>query len=196
MRKLRFLKNEIYEVSVNGVANTEIFADDEDRARFLFLILFLQSPALLNNSSWYTNNYLKKGLFRVNNSKTDLIAKEREVALMAFSIGKSKATLLIQNLKDMVLSVYMQRVLTAYSKYYNAKYKRRGHVLSGPFEAIHLTSVDDLKTSFSKIHANLEQSVNSDSFYKKEKSPKNNLEPALEKLISTSILKGVFRTKT
>lgn len=165
MRKDIFLKHEIYHIYQTGTQNTEIFLDDEDKTRFLFLILHLQSPNIINNTNWYTQTFLRKKEFRISDKKIKQILEDRQIKLMAFSITKTRFDLLLQNLEEMVVSVYMQRVLTAYSKYFNAKYKRKGHVFNGPFISKHISNKTDLINTSVFIHRIEDLNTNSLSDY-------------------------------
>jgi hypothetical protein len=81
-----------------------------------------------------------------------MLESDRAIHLMAFSITTSGFHLLVQNMDDQAISVYMHRVLMAYSKYYNAKYKKKGHVFQGPFSAIHIETNPELLLTSAYIH--------------------------------------------
>ncbi|NLE07599.1 MAG: hypothetical protein GX627_03250 [Parcubacteria group bacterium] len=146
------MKNEYYHLFNKGVDGKDIFIDDQDKARFIFLITHLQSPARVLNVSWYTKNFIKKNSFKINNNKIQEILKNRSVELMAFVIIPNGFHLLVKNKKDDILSVYMHRVLTAYGKYFNAKYNKKGHVFDGPFKAKRVKDGDQLLRLSALIH--------------------------------------------
>jgi hypothetical protein len=50
----------------------------------------------------------------------------------------------------------MHRVSTAYSKYFNSKYSKKGHVFNGPFSADLILQTDLAKTSCA-LHQNIEK---------------------------------------
>lgn len=134
MRYENFEKNEYYHLSCTG--NTPgLFLDDEDRARFVFLLTHFQSPIRVYNTGWYASRFLKKGSFFTDTNKTEQIVKKRNVELVAFSILPQTFEILVRNMADQMVSVYMHRILTAYSKYFNSKYNKKGHVFAGPFRA-------------------------------------------------------------
>ena len=154
MRYENFAENEHYHVFGRGVNKEKIFVDDQDKARFIFLITHFQSPIKIYNVSWYTDSFLKKGTFGIKEEKVDEVLKKRNTKLIAFVLMSNHFHLLIQNLEDGILSVYMHRILTAYSKYFNAKYKRKGHVFEGPFRAVHIKNNEQLLHLSSYIHKN------------------------------------------
>lgn len=135
MRYETFGTNEYFCVSASGIGDIKIFLDEADRARFALLITHFISPTQIYNVSWYTERLLKKKRFAETKDRESLLLKGRQIELYAFLIAPDHFELLLKNLEEQVLSVYMQRVLTAYGKYFNKKYAKRGHVFAGPFKA-------------------------------------------------------------
>ena len=52
------------------------------------------------------------------------------------------------------ISQYMQRVLNAYTKYYNAKYNKFGHLFQGPYKIVHIEDNRQLLHLSAYIHRN------------------------------------------
>ncbi|KKQ78222.1 MAG: hypothetical protein A3A96_00860 [Candidatus Zambryskibacteria bacterium RIFCSPLOWO2_01_FULL_39_39] len=154
MRLENFATNEHYHVFGRGAKKEKIFIDDKDRARFIFLITHFQSPTKIYNISWYTESFIKNGSFSTKKDKVAEILKKRSVKLVAFVLMSNHFHLLIQNMEDAVLSVYMHRILTAYGKYFNAKYNKKGHVFEGPFKAVHTKNNTQLLHLSAYIHKN------------------------------------------
>lgn len=167
MRYENFAEREHYHVFGRGANKEKIFIDDQDKARFVFLITHFQSPIKVYNISWYTDSFIKKGFFGIKEDKIDEILRHQSTKLVAFALMDNHFHLLIQNLEDGILSVYMHRVLTAYSKYFNAKYKKKGHVFEGPFKAVHTKNNDQLLHLSSYIHKNPKEIEGWDSTYDK-----------------------------
>jgi hypothetical protein len=61
----------------------------------------------------------------------------------------------------------MQRVLTSYSKYFNTKYHKKGHVFEGPFGAVHIKDNDQLLHLSAYIHKNPKSIVEWENSYEK-----------------------------
>lgn len=134
MRYENFAKNEHYHVYGSSSNGQKIFIDERDAIRFLFLITHFQSPTRVYNTSWYTESFFKKGSFSTKEDRVFKILKQRNIYLLSFVLLPDSFHLLVKNLEQGILSVYMHRVLTAYSKYFNSKYKKRGHVFESPFK--------------------------------------------------------------
>jgi hypothetical protein len=161
MRYENFLQNELYHVSANGSGNLKLFLDQEDCLRFIFLITHFQSPIQIYNVRWHIERYLKKGSYDSTPNRPNLILKERNIELFLFALLPDEAHVIIKNREEGILSVYMQRILTAYGKYFNKKYGKRGHVFNGPFQAAHIKNTEELlKISgfLHKLEGNLESS--------------------------------------
>ena len=154
MRYENFAEKEHYHLFGRGVNKEKIFIDERDYIRFIFLITHFQSPTRLYNISWYTQSFIKKGSFSTKEDKVKDIIKKRSVELVAFALMPNHFHILVRNLEDGVLSVYMHRVLTAYSKYFNAKYNKKGHVFHGPFGAVHIKNNNQLLHLSAYIHKN------------------------------------------
>jgi len=78
----------------------------------------------------------------------------RTIELIAFCIMPNHFHLIIKELKEGGISNYMQRVLNAYSKYYNTKYDKSGHVFQGPYKAVHVGDDRQLLHLSTYIHRN------------------------------------------
>lgn len=152
MRYESFKKNEYYHVTGKGIGGEKIFIDDQDRIRFIFLITHLQSPIKIYNISWYSQSFIKKGVFNTKEKNIESIIKKRNVELVAFTLLPNRFELLVKNLDDCILSVYMHRVLTSYSKYFNSKYKKNGHVFESSFRAVHVSNSNQLLLLSASIH--------------------------------------------
>lgn len=152
MRLENFTENEHYHLFGRGVNKENIFIDDEDKARFVFLITHFQSPAKIYNVGWYTRMFLKKKSFSTQKARVEEILKKRNIELVAFVIMPNRFHLLVKNLSEGILSVYMQRVLTAYSKYFNMKYGKQGHVFEGPYRALHIKNNAEVLNLSALIH--------------------------------------------
>lgn len=152
MRLETFAKNKYYHVFDRGIKKQNIFLDDQDKARFIFLITHFQSPIRIFNVSFYTNAFVKKGCFNTKDHTIKKLLDKRNVELMAFVLMPNNFHLLIKNLEEGILSVYMHRVLTAYGKYFNAKYYKVGQVFDGSFKTAKIKNNDQLAYLADYLH--------------------------------------------
>lgn len=149
------MPNKYYYLYGNGAGKQKIFLDDKDLAKFLFLLLHLQSPTPINNTGYYAESFLKTGEFRIGDKKIKEIIKNRHVEVISFAMISDHFQIIIKNLEELVASVYMHRVLTSYGKYFNAKYKKSGKVFDGPFKALLIKNNEGLLQTSAFMHKNI-----------------------------------------
>lgn len=154
MRKTRIAPGEHYHIFNRGNNKQPIFLDDRDRIRFLFLLLHLQAPIYLTNHNRQVNYFVKHSVFNIFQEKLEEINKHRYVELKSFALMPNHFHLIVFESKDGGIAQYMQRVLNAYTKYFNAKYQKIGHLFQGPFKAVHVEDNRQLLYLSAYIHRN------------------------------------------
>lgn len=82
------------------------------------------------------------------------VAKKRTIELVTFCIMPNHFHIIIKEFEEGAIAVYMQRILTAYAKYYNIKYEKSGHVFQGPYQAVHIENDRQLLYLSTYIHRN------------------------------------------
>jgi len=152
MRLIRIAPGEYYHIFNRAVNKQVIFHDVRDYVRFLFLILYLQSPIVFPQINRAVTQFVKSRAFDTKNEGD--IVKKRTVELVAFCIMPNHFHLIVKESDEGGIATYMQRVLTSYSKYYNTKYKKSGHVFQGPYRAVHVSDDRQLLHLSAYIHRN------------------------------------------
>jgi len=154
MRKTIFAPGEFYHLCGRGNEKQILFLDVRDYVRFLFLILYFQSPVIIYNIGRSVSYFIKYKKFNLASKTKNNILKKRSVELVSFSIMPNHFHLIVNELQEYGISQYMQRVLMAYAKYFNEKYKKSGHVFQGPFRAINIEDNEQLLYTSAYIHRN------------------------------------------
>lgn len=154
LRPVEFAPEEHYHICVRGNNKQDIFRNDTDRARLLFLIMHLQSPELVPKVGRIFGEYRKTGGWDVGVDLLEKIIASRYVVLEAFSFMTNHVHLALCEKEEQGTTRYMQRVLTAYAKYFNTKYGTVGHVFQGPFQSVHVEDNDQLLYLSTYIHRN------------------------------------------
>lgn len=155
MRTLRFAPFEHYHLFNRGVNHQQIFFEERDLARFLFLILHKQSPTTTTTQTdYYVPEFLKHRIWSTTDTTTVKIVGTRSVELINFCLMDNHFHLTVRELKEGGASKYMQRILNAYTKYFNIKYRRTGHLFEGPFKAVHVKNNVQLLHLSAYIHRN------------------------------------------
>jgi len=154
MRRVPISPDEHYHLFNRGVLKRNIFPEDRDRIRFLFSLLYFQSPLSFTNPGFHVRNYYESSTFDPTGTATEKVATNRTVELIAFCLMPNHFHLLVREAAENGIAGYMQRVLNAYTKYFNAKYKSSGHLFQGPYQAVHVESNEQLLHLSAYIHRN------------------------------------------
>lgn len=154
MRLIPIVENEYYHVFNRGNNKQEIFREESDFTRFLFLILFFQSPKTFINIGRKVSSFKKTSSFKIGDDDIEDIVSHRMVTLLSFALMPNHFHLLVYSTQEQGVSKYMQRIMTSYTKYYNAKYNTVGHVFQGPYKAVHQKTEEQLFYTSAYIHSN------------------------------------------
>lgn len=153
-RPIPFVADGYFHLVNRGNLKCHIFKDDADRIRFLFYLLYFQSPENFDQIGRYTKKFLKTGDFGFDEEGIRKIINQRLVKVIAFALMPNHFHILVQSKVDNGISVYMQKILNGYTKYFNAKYRQTGHLFQGPFRAVHIKDNKQLLYTSAYIHMN------------------------------------------
>lgn len=132
-----------YHVYNRGVEKRIIFFDDQDYAVFLA--------------------YLRRHL--IDSQELDSYGRPyvycNEVELLAYCLMPNHFHMLVHT-KDNPpqISILLQAVCTSYSRYFNKKHKRKGHLFQGRFKAVHINNDSYLQHISRYIHLNHDDYMN------------------------------------
>jgi putative transposase len=143
IRKVNFVVNEYYHLYNRGNSKQKIFHDKEDYFRFMSLMYACNS----------NNNFRALSLGQ-KETPYDFDRGINIVSIGAYCIMPNHFHILITEKEEGGVSKFMQKLSTAYSMYYNKKYKRTGGLFEGKFKSQHANSDRYLKYLFSYIHLN------------------------------------------
>ncbi len=144
-RKTPVAQGEFYHVYNRGVDKRTTYQDKADYERFL-LLLFLcndRKPVKLQN--------IKKGSPVRTFQETN---KEKIVDICAYCLMPNHFHLLVYEKQQGGLSLFMQKLLTAYTMYFNKRYERTGALFQGTYKTAHVDKDSYLSTVFEYIHTN------------------------------------------
>lgn len=154
MRLINIAPGEYYHICNRGVNKQVIFHDKKDYFRFLFLVLYFQSTLKVRHINRMVKNFIQTlGQHSVLTIEEE-VAKKRIVELVAFCIMPNHFHLILKGVEEGSIASYMQRVLNAYSKYYNTRYQKSGHVFQGPYRIIHIEDNEQLLYLSTYVHRN------------------------------------------
>ena len=151
-RKFDFSIGEFYHVYNRGNDKRTIFATTTDYDRFMFLLFVANSK----------NPVRVDGLIRkcraqgltLRSVMKEIKRDKTLVNIGAYCLMPNHFHILIHEKEEGGISLFMQKLATGYSMYFNKKYERTGSLFEGTFKAEHADKDNYLKYLFSYIHLN------------------------------------------
>jgi putative transposase len=185
---------EYYHVFNRGAHRQTIFRDQQDRLRFLFLVLYLQSPHIFFNTGRIVRAGSLEG-FTAPSGAEEEVLQTRFVEVTAFCLMPNHFHLLLKAVTGAGVSEYLQRVAVAYTKYFNEKYTSTGSIFGGRYKAVHVKDNRQLLYLSAYIHRNPRELK--DWKEKEESYPYSSLQDYVDKnrwggLLATDIIASQF----
>jgi putative transposase len=146
-RNITFSIDEFYHVYSRGVEKRIIFLDLFDYSRFILSLYLCNSTQKVDIGDLFRQGLTLSEIFEVDREET-------LVDIGAWVLMPNHFHVLVKEKEVGGLALFMQKLLTSYSMYFNHKYKRTGALLSGTFKAKHLDCDQYLKYQFTYIHLN------------------------------------------
>ena len=153
MKRFNITPDEFLHIYNRGISKSIIFHNDRDRNRFLFLVMILQIPETMKNIDRMFKDFVLDPEIYIK-SFDSVGLKSRQIELINFCLMPNHFHLLIREEREGGISKYMQRLQNAYTKYFNTKYDRSGHLLQGAYKAVLVDSNEQLLYVSSYIHKN------------------------------------------
>ncbi len=158
MRRVAIEEGKYFHIYNRGYGKQKIFLNAGDEARFLFSLLCFQAPLTFS----HLNRRLSSGQLPVLTTKglnlekeyVDEIVQHRYVELVTFAMMPNHFHGIVQQTKKDGISQYMQRTLNSYTKFFNIKYGRSGHLFQGPYQIVPIESNEQLLYLSAYIHRN------------------------------------------
>jgi putative transposase len=155
MRKIKFVKGEIYHIFNRGVEKRNIFQDDADRWRFLQGLYLFNDEKVSARSLWKLENERGELNFRTLKKFVEREREKREplVRIMADCLMSNHYHLILEEIKENGVSTFMHKIGTGYTGYFNRKHGRVGSLFQGTFKANHVDK--DLYLQYLLIYLNV-----------------------------------------
>jgi len=132
MRKNVLETNEIYHVLNKSIAGYEIFNTEEDFSRIIDVIRYYIRKNIEFKFSRY-NELLTEG----KDVKIDYNdGSEKLVEIIAYCIMPTHIHLVLRQLSENGISIFVSKALNSYTRYFNTKYHRKGPLWVGRFKNV------------------------------------------------------------
>lgn len=146
-RLYSFAPGEYYHIYNRGIEKRLIFVDDLDHKRFIQL-LFLCNGSNPVDSRQYKGLSFAECAEKVDNNRENL------VYIGAYCLMPNHFHLLVRERDPAGISMFMRKLLTAYSMYFNTKHVRKGRLFESSYQSMHADYDEYLKYLFAYIHLN------------------------------------------
>ncbi len=150
VRKVPFAFDEYFHIYNRGNSKQDLFRDNLDRERFQTLLFLANGTA-----PFVFREVVKEGVY-------DFERGEPLVYIGAYCLMPNHFHILLTPAIEGGVQMFMQKLSTGYSMYFNRKYKRTGVLFEGKFKSQHADSDEYLKYLFSYIHLNPVKLIQSD----------------------------------
>ena len=146
-----FAPGEYYHLYSRGVEKRVIFLDKNDYERFIKILFFC------NSSKSVVIRDLPRGLTfgKYINKRGEIL-----VDIGAYCLMPNHFHLLVRERNEKGISLFMQKLITAYTMYFNDKYGRKGRLFESSYKSIHAADDRYLKYLFAYIHLNPVKLIN------------------------------------
>jgi putative transposase len=144
IRRVPLQPGEFYHVYNRGTDKRLLFKDDVDRQRFLKLLYISNSLAPVS-----VRNILRKNEEPYSYEKGGVL-----VHIGAYCLMPNHFHLLLTPCVEDGVTLFMQKLGTGYSMYFNRRYNRTGTLFEGPFKSSWVDSDVYLKYLYAYIHLN------------------------------------------
>lgn len=155
MRKCQLETGNVYHVLDKSIAGFKIFNTNKDFSRIFNLLKYYQFKDPPLSFSRFIN--IKKKYKNNSNKKRDiflLTSKKRLVEIVAYCFMSTHIHLAIKQLEDNGISIFMNKILNSYTRYFNLLHKRKGPLWEGPFKSVLVESEEQLYHLTRYIHLN------------------------------------------
>ncbi|MFH1462390.1 MAG: transposase [bacterium] len=155
MRKVKFAPENIYHIYNRGVEERDIFLSDNDRWRFLQGLFLFNDEKTASNILFRLERDKKKLNFKTLREYLERETQERKplVRIMLDCLRPNHFHLALEEVKGGGIPRFMQKVGIGYTKYFNTKYERSGHLFQGRFQAVHVENDEQFQYLFVYINA-------------------------------------------
>jgi len=145
---------EYYHIYNRGMQKQPIFETDKDRLRFLFLLFVFQGKNPIKNISREIKQNVQSSTLHILPELEEEILKNRTVELVSFCLMPNHFHLQVLEKTEGGIAKYMQRVLTAYTKYFNMRHQKSGHLLQSSYKSVLMENDLQLIHTSTYIHKN------------------------------------------
>jgi len=148
------VENSVYHILSRSIAKYQIFNTDDDYIRMVQLFRFYQVSKPLTKYSMF---FRLKGTQEFGfDQNFNFLHKEHEklVDIIAYCLMPNHIHLVLKQLKENGISIFMANILNSYTRYFNICHKRKGPLWESKFKNILVENDKQLLHLTRYIHTN------------------------------------------
>jgi putative transposase len=154
-RKDPLVTGNVYHILTKSIAGFKIFNINSDFLRIKRALQYYQvKNHVLKFSQFLTLKEVKKKGFDKCVSSIISPKDKNLIQIVAYCTMPTHLHLILKQLKENGISIFMGNLLNSYSRYFNVKYKRKGPLWEGRFKSILIESDEYLLHLTRYIHLN------------------------------------------
>lgn len=152
MRRLHPLVNgQVYHVISRSIAGYKIFNIDKDYLRFEEMLNYYKTK-----SSYKYSLFKRLSLSLQSKTMLSILSNPNNqyVQIIAYCLMPTHIHLILKQLKDNGVSVFMSNILNSYARYFNVSHGRKGPLWEGRFKSILVSTDEQLLHLTRYVHLN------------------------------------------
>ena len=150
LRQTLFENDEIYHLYNRGAHKQAIFLNTKDYQRFQLLMFIANSITPIHLSS-LTYHFQGPSLKKIYD---EIKIQERLVDIIGYALMPNHFHIIVRQKQKNGVSVFMKKLCTAYSMYFNIKHEHSGTVFQGRFKSKHVSDAAYLRWLMAYVHLN------------------------------------------
>ncbi|PJE67259.1 hypothetical protein COU95_03460 [Candidatus Shapirobacteria bacterium CG10_big_fil_rev_8_21_14_0_10_40_9] len=150
-REIPLVTEEVYHIVNRGVASQPIFLNQKDYLRGLETIFYYQNQNIPLRYSFFLRLPVEQKTELLDNLKTK---RKFLVEIIALCLMPNHVHLLLKQIQEKGISIFMSNFTNSYTRYFNTKRKRVGPLFQGKFKAVRVETDEQLIHLSRYIHLN------------------------------------------
>ena len=142
---------EIYHIFTRSIAEYRVFNNDDEFLRMKATIRYYQIEKPPEKFSRFIQSTSDQGN---DFDSTINFDKEKLVQIIAYCLMPTHVHLVLKQLKENGISIFISNVLNSYTRYFNIKHKRKGPLWESRFKSVWVESDEQLLHLTRYVHLN------------------------------------------
>lgn len=143
MRKDLLATGEVYHIFTRSIAGFKIFNNNNEFSRMIGGICYYQKEKPDIRFSKFINSFSPKK-----------VIKENLVKIIAYCLMPTHLHLILKQIKEKGISIFMNNILNSYTRYFNIKHCRKGPLWEARFKNVLIKTDEQLLHLTRYIHLN------------------------------------------